>query len=1154
MSDTGIPDASNSDLSNNAGKVVIPFPALPTLHSAHMELIRRQRENGITPPFFVDVDEFIQRGSATGVLLDADADREAAQGMLDYWSTILYREGHEPPDATLAEFDPDLAPTLDDALCPYVGLDAFRENNQTIFFGRQRTVEELIERLKQQRLLAVIGPSGSGKSSVVRAGLIPALHDGALPGSESWRDYPPIIPGADPLRSLARLLRPSDTRAGWVDEQIERFKQDAGHLARLLGEAGTTPAVLCIDQFEELFTLAEDESSRRAFIDNLLHLVDVSDAGHIVILTMRSDFEAFVTRVPELQARFAAARVQMTPLSAAELRETIERPAMMVGLKFETGVVDSLLQDILGEPAALPLLQFTLLKLWEHRSRNRVTLDAYQRLGGGRLALARSADEFYAGLIPEEQVTARRILLRMVRPGDGLEVTSNRIRRTTLYQASEATDRIDRVLQKLIQARLVRVTGGETPEDEQIEVAHEALVRNWPTLVDWLEDERSALNVRRRLEAKAIEWLRLGRGSSGLLDREQLLEAEHWLASSDAAYLGFDPALPELAVYSRAAIEEAEHEQEAARQRELQQARALAYEQQRRADSERQRAELEARTNKRLTWLFRALAVAAIIAVGAAILALYQAGRATFAQQQAEGAQQQAEGAQQQTELKNAQLQTAVAETNNARATAEANALRADNSAATAVGAQATTVALSQSSAQQQRLDRANLLAAVSSAVAENKPQLSLLLGVEALRVHLEANETPIVTATKALNQTLVGIGAAEYGLTGHTKPVTAVAISADGSRLLTGSADGSARLWNLTDANPGANVIQLPGTTAPIQAVAISPDGRRLIAGGEDGIVYVWETADPSAAPRALTGNKGPIKSLVVSPDSQWLITSGADTVVRVWNLTNPDSVSIQLSKHTQPVTAVAVGANSRVVLTSGADGIAYLWDLSARTPGNPTGSLAARPTSLNSAALSHDGNWAAIGGDDGTTHLWRVSGAAFSSSSPIVLPTGTISALAIDPKSRWITVGSPDGRISLWGLSSHRVQISLTGHSGPITGLAFSQDGGVLVTSSADGTARVWNLADANPSASARVLRGHEAKINALALTPDGRRLASGSDDSSARVWNLATPSLTENALPADPTKLAQLACSTAGRNLTTAEWDLYFGGKPHRPTCGT
>jgi len=1137
MSDA--PSVPNLELRSGAGNAVLPFAALPTLHTAHVELLRRQRDNGITTEFVTETDEFIRRGSATGVLLDVDTDREAAQGMLDYWSTILYREGHAPPDATLAEFDPDLAPTLDDALCPYVGLDAFREHNHAIFFGRQRTVEELIERLKYQRLIAVIGPSGSGKSSVVRAGLMPALHDGALPGSASWRDYPPIVPGADPLRSLARLLQPLDAAAGWVEAQIKRFRQRPSELARLLDVSGTTPAVLSIDQFEEVFTLTEDESSRRAFIANLLYLVDDSNAAHIVILTMRSDFETFVARVPELQARFAAARVHMTPLSAAELRETIERPATMVGLKFEAGVVDALLQDILGEPAALPLLQFTLLKLWEHRSRNRVTLAAYQRLGGGRLALARSADEFYASLIPEEQVTARRILLRMVRPGEGLEVTSNRIGRALLYQAGEANDRIDRVLEKLIQARLVRVTGGETLQDEQIEVAHEALVRNWPTLVDWLEDERAALSIRRRLEAKAAEWVRLGRGSSGLLDREQLQEAEHWLSSPDAAYLGFDQALPELSITSRAALKEAEQEHEAARQRELAQAHAL--------------AELEVRTNKRLRWFFRALAVAAIIAVGAAILALYQAGRATAAQATAEGAQAMAEGAQRTTFAQNTQLQTAFAETNNAKAAAEANAQRADDNRATAVAAQATTVALSQQSAHQQRIDRAGLLAAVANAVAKSKPQLSLLLGIEALRVNIEVNEIPVITATNALSQSLINVGARGYGLLGPTQPVTVVALSADGRRLLTGGADGAARLWDLTSDTPASSAVTLPGSSAPIVAATISPDGQQLVAGGADGIIHVWDAANPSAAPRDLLGNTGPITSLIISANGRWLVTSSAANSVRVWNMTRLDSAPLQLNKHTQPVAAVAVSANSRLILTVSADGVAYLWDLAARIPQNSTSLLQARPNKppLTAVAMSADSSWAVTAGADGVAHVWRIRGSSFSS-GPGILNTGTISALAIDPGNRWVVTGGGDGRVGLWSLTSRKLQFTLAGHTGPITALAFNQDGSRLVSASADGTARVWDLDAQNPSATARVLRGHEASINALALTPDGAWLVTGSDDAMARAWDLSAPAPTMDSLPPNPTELEKLACGLAGRNLTSAEWRLYFGGKAYRNTC--
>jgi energy-coupling factor transporter ATP-binding protein EcfA2 len=457
------------------------FASLAALKAAHSDLLQRRRSVGDRPESLDEIAAFVARGQATGVLLDDNDARETAQSLLTYWANLLYRAGREPPDSTLADFDSLLAPELPDALCPYLGLDAFHEDDHDKFFGRRDLVAKLIERLADNRLLAVVGPSGSGKSSLVRAGLIPALKAGALPGSQDWNYLPPIVPGSDPLTALSRVLPDKETGRQGDKEQAE---------PDLL--VSSSPCLLVVDQFEELFTLCDDEGTRRAYIDRLIQLVEMPESQHHVILTMRSDFETFVARAPALQALFETGRVQVTPLSAAELRETIEKPADAVGLKFEAGVVEALLQDILGEPAGLPLLQFTLLKLWDNRERNRVTHATYEQIGGGRLALARSADNFYTGLIPEEQVTTRRILLRMVRPGEGLEITSSRIRRADLYRAGEDPGRVDRVLEKLIKERLVRLTEGEASGDAQLEVAHEALVRNWPTLVKWLEEEKVA--------------------------------------------------------------------------------------------------------------------------------------------------------------------------------------------------------------------------------------------------------------------------------------------------------------------------------------------------------------------------------------------------------------------------------------------------------------------------------------------------------------------------------------------------------------------------------------------------------------------------------------------------------------------------------------
>jgi len=480
-------------------ETVSAYANLTELRAAHAELLRRYRD-GVTPALVADVRSFLQRGQATGALIDDPDSRWTAQGLFDYWVATLYRVGEEPLSANLDEFDPAQAPALPEAARPYRGLDAFGETDAKLFFGRRRVIDQLIAHLAEQRLLVVVGPSGSGKSSLVRAGLLPALREDALPGSAAWRYLPPLVPGSAPTEALERAL-------------VQAPPDD------------TAPLVLVVDQFEETFTLCTDPQQREAFIERLLTLVDDPHARNLVILTMRSDFEPAVTRSDALEPRFAAARFALPPFSAAKLRDAIEQPAERAGLKFEPGVVDFLLHDLLGEPAALPLLQFTLLKLWESRERNRVTLTTYQHSGGGRLALARSADALYNSLIPEEQVTARRILLRMVRPGEGLEVTSNRIRRAELYRGGEDPGRVDRVLQRLADARLVRETQSDSPEDTQVEVAHEALVRNWPTLVDWIDTERVALRQRQRLTAAAEEWDRLERDPGALLGGARLVEA-----------------------------------------------------------------------------------------------------------------------------------------------------------------------------------------------------------------------------------------------------------------------------------------------------------------------------------------------------------------------------------------------------------------------------------------------------------------------------------------------------------------------------------------------------------------------------------------------------------------------------------------------------
>ena len=495
------------------------FPSFASLRAAHSELLKQHRQTELTPKLLTEVKTFLLRGRTTGALLDTEDERWAAQSLLDYWTSILYRQGEEPPDTTLVEFDPSLAPELPDSLCPYLGLKAFREENHNLFYGRQRLLNKLLKRLQENRFLAVIGSSGSGKSSIVLAGLLPSLKAGKLSESDTWHYYSPMVPGSQPLNNLASVLCPAEQEMNtwvWVNQQIEEFKANPNHLLTLLNERGSQPGVLVIDQFEETFTLCLDNQIRQAFINNLLRVIQSSESSHVVILTMRTDFESRVALYSEFQQEFENVQVRVISMDARELREAIEKPAELIGLKFEENLTNRLLEDVLGEPTALPLLQFTLLKLWENRERNRVTWESYKRLGGVRSVLVDWAEQLYEQLIPEDRIVARLIFMRMIRVTEDSEIIRCRIGRQTLYELGEAKDHNKRVLDKFIQGRLVQATAGRQTDDAQVEIIYEALVQNWSRLVEWIEAEWVNLRNIGRLQSAVQQWLELDKDPSVL--------------------------------------------------------------------------------------------------------------------------------------------------------------------------------------------------------------------------------------------------------------------------------------------------------------------------------------------------------------------------------------------------------------------------------------------------------------------------------------------------------------------------------------------------------------------------------------------------------------------------------------------------------------
>jgi energy-coupling factor transporter ATP-binding protein EcfA2 len=403
-----------------------------------------------------------------------------------------------------------------DEVAPYRGLRAFGEQDAELFFGRDGEVQRLLEKLKSSRFIAVLGPSGSGKSSLVRAGLLPPLRAGALSGGEQWRVCV-LRPGAAPLTALAAQL--TTLQAGQaMQATLDGLAEDprslhlSVELALAERAADGERVVVFVDQLEEVFTLCRDDSQRRQLFANLSYAAAAAGGRTVVIVTLRTDFYARCVDYPEFAQLLAAEQMLVGPMDADGLRQAIQEPARRVGLTLEDGLADTILTDVAAEPGALPLLAHALLEVWEHRDGTTLTLSGYRRAGGVHEALAQRAEEIYSQLSVEQQQIARRTLLRLTQPGEGTEDTRRRAPRSELGFANAGND-VDEVLGRLVDARLL-TTGSDETGVEIVDVSHEALVRGWPRLRAWIDADRQDLVVHRRLTDATAEWARLGQDDS----------------------------------------------------------------------------------------------------------------------------------------------------------------------------------------------------------------------------------------------------------------------------------------------------------------------------------------------------------------------------------------------------------------------------------------------------------------------------------------------------------------------------------------------------------------------------------------------------------------------------------------------------------------
>ena len=971
---------------------------------------------------------------------------------------------------------------------PFKGLQYFDEADADLFFGRELLTAKLIEHLRKSNFLAVIvGASGSGKSSIVRAGLIPVLKrdltlvDGTRPpdGCSQWLMHV-ITPTAHPLEALAAdLTRDSESvtaTATLLDDLAREPRSLALFSKRLLHAHHLPRLLLVIDQFEELFTLCRDEFEREAFIDNLLagtapSLATAGDplkgaggwgggSGCItLILTLRADFYAHLAQYPELRDAVAQEQEYIGPMTADELRRAIEEPARRGGWEFELGLVDLILRDVGDEPGALPLLSHALLETWQGRSGRTMTLKGYADAGGVRGAIAYTAESVYQQLSTEEQDLARHIFLELTELGEGTEDTRRPVKIDELVAQS---DQVRTLLTALADARLI-TTGEET-----VEVAHEALIREWPRLRDWLNEDREGLRLHRHLTEAAHDWELLEHDPGALYRGARLSQANEWAAANpdalSASQRGFLAASNESEQHEAA-------EREAQRQRELRAALTLAETQQRSAT----------RLRRRNRVIIGAGLAALFLAVLAGLFGMQSNQNATRADQNA---------AQAQSNLN-------VAQANAATAQAEAQ-IRAT--------AQVKAVSEAQARATQQAVAEANLIRAEAQRLAA-EANVALKSGASSELVALLALRSLNLQYSPQGDAALAGAAALDYPL--QTFPadggiVLALALSPDGKYVLSGNFDSEARLLEIQTGKELHRLVPATYDAWFVGWMTFSPDSRyavtHLVRSGDGFLGQLWDVQTG----QVVREFDSPIYCHMsfFSQDGKELWMGCKDAVVRIYDWQTGQSLrtlSLPL-KDDQEIWAIT--ADGRYALTrTWKEYTMRLWSLEGTIS-----ELSAFPFSSNGPpfgqnyyAASPDAKYVLVGDQDGTTHLYET---ASGKEIRTFKNNGEIDGVAFSPDGKTMLISSADQTTRLLDVQTG-AELRRLPQTETAMAAVFSLDGNTIVVGTSAGLVRVW---DVRPQPEFPVFKGHTNAVNGVAFSPDGKYLTTGGLDG-LRLWNART-----------------------------------------------
>ena len=982
---------------------------------------------------------------------------------------------------------------------PYRGLFAFQEQDASFFFGREVFVQKLLDQIQARSLVAVIGPSGSGKSSVLFAGLFPHLRQ-----EESWN----IIhfrPGSDPFLGLSAALLPHlDPELSAIDNLVETRKLALGlrkgeiHLpdvvARISQKSGGESCLLLVtDQFEELYTICPESELRQAFLQVLLDTISQQSfqrqRNFTFVFTLRADFMEQALAFRPLADAVQDAGLLLGPMLREELSQAIQLPAAEQGVTFEAGLVERILDDVGGEPGNLPLLEFALAMLWEQQRSRVLTHAGYEAIARVEGALTRHADQVYARLDTAEQENARRTFVQLVRPGEGTEDTRRIARRDELSEEDWA------LVQHLADARLV-VTGRDAVGDETVEVVHEALIRNWDRFRLWMEEDRVFRAWQERLRASIRQWEGAQYNEGALLRGVPLAEAEGWLLDRGDELGQAECAFIEASIALR-------EERDAAREGE-------------RLARERLRQRI-----------IQGLMAGAAIAILLSALAGWQWLRA-----------------EQQREL-----------AANARIREDVERDLAQSALSRQLATQADTLLADQ-------LDLGLLLSIEASRIANTvEARRNLRVGLTAndrLSSYLHGHDDRVTSVAISADGRILASGSNDNtvllwdaaggqplgpALIGHTDNVLSIDISPNGQVVASGSADKTIKLWDAATGEPLGP--PLSGHTKGVSSVAFSPDGQTLASSGGETIL-LWDLTSSPVVSETLSGHTAEVRSVAFSPDGQMLASGGDDETILLWDVLGREPAGPPLRGHSDRVRSVAFSPDGQTLASADESGSILIWEMGT----NPAlaNNLSVHGSSIRSVAFSPDplgrtqGDILASAGTDGIITFWDVAGGE-QLGEPLSGHTDWVRSIAFSPDGRSLASASHDKSIILWDVSGRQkdafaLDPPLAEHLGSVRALAVSPDGHTMASGSDDETIILWDME--NGAALGPPLKGHKGGVRSLAFTPDGRMLASGSDDETIILWDVASREALGAPLEGHIDSVHSVAFSPNGRSLVSGSKD--------------